>query len=274
LSSEDRAQYDALQAILDRLNSIADALSKLPACPEPPKRAAAKFEWSGFYVGGSGGATWTKGDWTTTEVISLGGRDPLVDAVKTLYKLNPIVGVYFGYMFNVAEMLSWDDFDWYFGPEYYVDYVDAAMDPGIPGTGGLPGNKSSDSVTVRTKWDMALRARLAYLATPSTQLFVAGGPAWMHMDATVNCTGAGVCGTNGIPAFTQTNSTTKGGWTVGGGVEQQIWGRWRARLEYRYSDYGKWSTHFGTPANLSVAADIKLHPQSLMVGLTYPFGGF
>ncbi len=139
------------------------------------------------------------------------------------------------------------------------------MDPGIPGTGGLPGNKASDSVTVRAKWDMALRARLAYLATPSTQLFVAGGPAWMHMDATVNCTGPGVCGTNGIPPYTQTNSTTKLGWTLGGGIEQQLWGRWRGRniylLEYRYSDYGTWSTSFGAPANLFVATDIKLHTQ-------------
>ena len=104
-------------------------------------------------------------------------------------------------------------------------------------------------------------------------LFAAGGAAWMHEEAKVNCTAAGVCGTNAIPPFTQTNSTTKAGWTAGGGVEQQIWGNWHGRLEYRYSDYGKWSTSFGAPANLFVASDIKLHTQSVMAGLSYAFGG-
>lgn len=281
LQGEERAKYNAYLAILRRLTDIADALGKLPACPEPPKRTGAKFEWTGFYLGAGGGGNWTKGDWTTNEVVSLGGRDPLVDAVKSLYKADPFVGLYFGYMLNIAEAFGlfnrygWQYCpvcdDWYLGFEYDFDWIDAAMDPGIPGTGGLPGNKSSDSVTVRAKWDMAVRARLAYLATPSTQLFVAGGPAWLHEDATVNCTAAGVCGTNGIPSFTQTTSTTKVGWTFGGGVEQKIWERWRARLEYRYSDYGTWSTNFGTPSNLAVGAGIKLHTQSVMAGIGYRF---
>ena len=89
LNTADYLKYTALEAILARLNGIAEALGKLPACPEPPKRASAKYEWTGFYVGGGGGAMWNKGNWTTTEVISLGGRDRLVDAVKSLYKVDP-----------------------------------------------------------------------------------------------------------------------------------------------------------------------------------------
>jgi outer membrane immunogenic protein len=254
--------------------TLPGALGVISRDPAPKMKRPGAYEWTGFYVGAQGGIDWTKGNWTTTEVISLGGRDPLVDQLKSLYKADPLLGLYMGYLFSLAQFF--DGFDsWFFGSEFDVDYMNAAMDPGIPGTGaiGTAAVRGNDSVTVRAKWDMALRARLGYLATPSTLLFVAGGPAWLHMDSTVNCTAAGVCGTNLIPAFTQTNSTTQVGWTLGGGVEQQLWGRLHGRLEYRYSDYGKWSTSFGTPANLFVGSDIKLHTQSVMAGLVYAFGG-
>ena len=64
------------------------------------------------------------------------------------------------------------------------------------------------------------------------------------------------CGVNGIPAFSQTNSTAMFGWTAGAGLETALTDRWVARGEYRYSDYGHWNTTFGTPANLAVAANI------------------
>src|SRR5665811_2585367 len=39
-------------------------------------------------------------------------------------------------------------------------------------------------------------SRLGRLVTASTQVNIADGPAWLHMDATVNCTGRGFCGAN------------------------------------------------------------------------------
>jgi outer membrane immunogenic protein len=92
------------------------------------------------------------------------------------------------------------------------------------------------------------------------------------MKATLNCTVAGVCGTNGIPAFSQSNSTVKVGWTVGGGVETMLGGNWRGHIEYRYGNYGKYSTSFGTPAQLALAADIKVQTQSVMFGVSYGLG--
>jgi outer membrane immunogenic protein len=225
------------------------------------------YNWTGFYVGGEFGANWTGGYWTTTDLITLGGRDALIDALKDLRASDIAEDVYFGYLYDFGAP------KWLAGLAADFAYYNALMDPGIPGTGGLAGNKASDSVTVRAKWSLALRARLGYLVTPTTQLYVAGGPSWLKMDAAVNCTGPGVCGSNGIPAFSQTNSTTKAGWTLGGGVESVLWDNWRGHVEYRYADYGKFSTSFGTPAQLALAADIKVHTQSLMFGLSYGFGG-
>ena len=90
------------------------------------------------------------------------------------------------------------------------------------------------------------------------------------MDATVNCTAAGLR-TNGIPAFTQTNSTTKGA-GPSARIEQQLWANART-IEYRYSDYGKWSTNFARRQS-RVAADIKLHTQSSWSGCRMPSEGF
>jgi outer membrane immunogenic protein len=174
--------------------------------------------------------------------------------------------VYFGYYWILGAS------DWIAGLEADWAYYNAFMDPGIPGTGGLPGNKSSDSVNVRAKWSASVRGHIGYLITPTIQLFATAGPSWLNEKATVNCTSAGVCGSNGIPAFSQTNSTTKAGYTVGGGVETKLWDRWRGRMEYRYADYGTFSTSFGNPAQLALSADIKVHTHTVLFGLAYGFG--
>ena len=241
---------------------------------QPPGRVKLKDEeerveiatsWSGFYVGGGLGANWTNGSWTTRDVRTFETSDIVVDAIKDLKAENLAEDVYFGYLWQGAP-------EWLAGLEAEFVYFNAYMDPGIPGTGGLPGDKASDSVSVRAKWSASLRARLGYLVTPGTQLYVAGGPSWLNMNATINCTGPGVCGTNGIAPFSQTNSTTKLGWTVGGGIETMLWDNWRGHIEYRHGDYGTFSTNFGTPAQLALAADIKVHTDAVMAGLTYGFG--
>ena len=51
------------------------------------------------------------------------------------------------------------------------------------------------------------------------------------------------CGFTGI-AKSQTISTTRTGWTVGGGVEAVVTGNWLARAEVRYADYGNFKQTF------------------------------
>ena len=42
----------------------------------------------------------------------------------------------------------------------------------------------------------------------------------------------------GFPGFDQ-NSTTRTGWTIGGGIEYAVTNNWSIRAEYRYSDFGR-----------------------------------
>jgi opacity protein-like surface antigen len=223
------------------------------------------YNWSGFYVGGELGPNWTYGNWTTTDLVTLSSRDALVNAFKDMRATNIAEDVYWGFLWFLDD-------DWLAGVAADIAYYYAFMDPSIPGTGGLAGSNGGDSVSVRAKWSASLRARLGYLVTRSTQIYVAAGPSWLNMNATLNCTSSGVCGANPITPFSQTNSTTKAGWTLGGGVESMLWGNWRGHVEYRYSNYGTYSTSFGAPSQLALAADIKVRTQSLMFGLTYGFG--
>ncbi|HMK89141.1 MAG TPA: outer membrane beta-barrel protein, partial [Methylocystis sp.] len=68
-------------------------------------------------------------------------------------------------------------------------------------------------------------------------------------------------------------SSTRAGWTVGGGVEYAVNPHWSVRGEYRYTDFG----HMGDlPAATSMgafyAADRHLDQNQVQVGLSYKFG--
>lgn len=96
----------------------------------------------------------------------------------------------------------------------------------------------------------SLRLRAGY-AFDRTLLYVTGGLA-----------GADITHSN----VTTKNSGVEYGWTVGAGLEHAFTQNWSARVEYRYSDFGKskWA------ANVN-KADTTDH--TVRVGLSYRFGG-
>jgi outer membrane immunogenic protein len=238
-----------------------------PTLRDPTPQGGEPVSFDGGYVGMGVGRTRMSGDWTTNEVVSLGAPDPLVDETKDLAATRAAWAVYLGYMWlGAPEWLAGIEADWV--------YDDVFMDPGIPGTGaiGTSAARANDSVSVRSRWGFSVRARVGRMLTPATMIYATAGPSWRNVEASVNCAAAGVCGTNGIPAFTQTNSAFVTGWTVGGGLEAKMFGGLRGRVEYRYSSYGAFATNFGTPSNLAVAANIKLHSSAAMFGLSYSLG--
>src|SRR5262245_21879958 len=93
-----------------------------------------------------------------------------------------------------------------------------------------------------------MRGRLGVLLTPSTMAYAAGGIAWQHSDVTLLCAST-QCFALMIGLLTATggalsDSATKAGWTIGGGLETALWDRWLVRAEYRYEDFGKSSVTF------------------------------
>jgi outer membrane immunogenic protein len=117
--------------------------------------------------------------------------------------------------------------------------------------------------------------------------YVTGGGAWGRVEsnytfASTQTTGAGVLGT--LPAAASV-SQTKGGWTVGGGVETPLSflglglsDRWTSKFEYLYVDLGSITNSFAIPVaggtgahNVSSTSEIRDH--IVRFGVNYRFGG-
>jgi opacity protein-like surface antigen len=119
---------------------------------------------------------------------------------------------------------------------------------------------------VGQNWDASLRARLGTFITPSLMTYLTGGAAFGNVNGAFSYSGRmDLCNATifnpstrtltGIPScvtpadlstgsVTQTTtgadswSETRVGWTIGSGIETELGGGWKVRLEYRYTDLG------------------------------------
>jgi outer membrane immunogenic protein len=108
------------------------------------------------------------------------------------------------------------------------------------------------SGSVKQTWDASIRGRLGTLVTPWTLLYLTGGVAFGEISGTFAYNGSlfscsSPCSTS--PFATATSqaawSDTRVGSTVGAGWETEVWAGWKARAEYRYTDFGRYTKAFG-----------------------------
>ncbi len=167
------------------------------------------FTWTGLYLGGQVGYAW--------------GSDPIdeVDAVfgdNAFFNDKPngvIGGAHAGYQLQFAQ--------WVVGVEGTVD-----------GT-SIHGTRTSGPpliVTMSTRPDVqgSIRGRLG-VAFDRVLIYGTGGAAFTNQTDGYSV---------GFPFFLQeTDTKTRTGWTVGGGLEYAVTNNWSIRAEYRYSDFGR-----------------------------------
>jgi outer membrane immunogenic protein len=134
---------------------------------------------------------------------------------------------------------------------------------------------AADSFSVKTTWDASVRGRIGFLATPSVLAYATGGGAWLHVESTSTCNSASPsCSIVGAAPAVITDSKTKTGWTVGGGLEAVLWSNWIARAEYRYADFG---TITNTDVRTTAAGprvityDLTVKTHTALFGLAYKF---
>jgi outer membrane immunogenic protein len=109
------------------------------------------------------------------------------------------------------------------------------------------------SCETRNSWLATTRGRVGY-AFDRVMPFITGGAAFGDIKAT--------------PAGGATTTTTKVGWTLGGGVEFAIAGPWTAKVEYLYADLGKGSCD---PAVCGISTDVSLTANIVRGGVNYRF---
>lgn len=96
-------------------------------------------------------------------------------------------------------------------------------------------------------WFGTARGRVGYAGWGNIMPYITGGAAFAKLEA---------------EAGGASDSATKIGWTVGGGVEYAFMGNWSVKLEYLYADLGKFELGGG---------DVDFNTHIVRAGLNYRF---
>jgi len=183
-----------------------------PVYKAPPAYIPAYFSWTGFYIGLNAGYGWAR--LTDTAGASV---DPK----------GFIGGGQIGYNWQVNNFV--------FGLE--ADFQGSSQKVSDSGFDPVFGAWSTSG---RLDYFGTIRGRLG-IAQDRWLAYITGGYAYQNLKFDFNSATFG----------SASSSSTRGGWTIGGGVEYAFAGPWTAGLEYLYLDSGNrdWNV-FGTNVDL------------------------
>ncbi|MDB5582777.1 MAG: hypothetical protein JWR80_7953 [Bradyrhizobium sp.] len=263
-------------------------LKARPMAAPPPA-----FSWTGFYVGANVGGAWTPNN---------GSSDfaPLFPPFIVLAPQAAIPTLIPGQLAsltgggNQSGVIGGGQIGYNWQVQQFVLGVEAD----IVGT-GLKGSSASATRTFgppillatvnqtvnvdfgHIDWMASFRGRAGF-AWDRALFYVTGGAAVAEIggSTTTVVNGPGIA----IPAgtFTASNggSTTRWGWTVGGGVEWAFSQNWSLAGEYRYTDFGNRAVTFDIPSGLPAApvfftgtSSSRLTVEQATARLNYRFGG-
>ena len=208
--------------------------------------AYGNYNWSGIYLGGNGGYSWNPSgsSFVTSNGLTAGSGD--------------LAG-------------------WVFGGQIGYNWQIGAFVVGLEGDLQWSGEQSSKTavcsapctVTTITATEnidafATLRAR-AGIAFDSVLVYGTAGGAWADASANVNVTGA--------PAGLNLSSS-KLGWTAGGGVEVALLRNWTAKLEYLFIDTGSISGTAAIPSTLgggTITESAATRDSIIRIGFNYRF---
>lgn len=241
--------------------------------PSPP---AAIFSWTGFYIGGDFGGTWSRTDASTIQFPRIPAANPADPQAFSLKGTGAIAGLHAGYSWQVAPI-------WILGVEGDADWTEIRasvtaplMINGLP-SGGFPGISSSDRVSRNVNWLASIRGRAGYVHG-SWLLYATAGGAWggLQQSATQSLNAPGV---SVIWPFS--SSTTASGWVAGAGVEHVLSNHWTMRGEYLYysltgttgNALPMISGSVVVPGNFFADTFARTTIQTARLGISYKFGG-
>jgi outer membrane immunogenic protein len=235
-----------------------------PPAPEP------WYDWSGFYIGLNGGYSWGNSTTTFTGTsVTPGGA---IAPFSTSQSMNGWLGggqIGYNWQFNK---------NWLLGVEADIQGTGQSGSVALP---TVTGNAcallvcpftTTGSLAQKLPWFGTVRARLGVEPSDHWLLYVTGGLAFGEIDSTLSVTNT-VLGVTVTSA--SAHNTTQAGWTIGGGVEGVITGRWTAKAEYLYMDFGTITNAFtpglGGFATLNTSSHVT--DNIFRVGINYHFGG-
>ncbi|WBL79946.1 outer membrane beta-barrel protein [Bradyrhizobium xenonodulans] len=245
---------------------------RAPIYKAPP--AIAPFSWTGFYIGGTAGAGWTKAD---TGLSAVNGAAPLyfpadipgLTAIGSpgLSATNAIVGAKAGYNQQWGSFVA--------GIEGDISWFHFARTAATSGSPFLtfPAGTAAFSTSVSTNWLATIRPRVGY-AVDKALFYATGGVAIGDVRYSNNYVGFSPLGA-GFEFEAATVSQTRVGWTVGAGIDYAITPHWIVSGEYLHVDLGSVSTSAlvttGNAATATFNVSTKLRSDIGRLGLAYKF---
>jgi outer membrane immunogenic protein len=222
------------------LGPTAAAAADLPvkAAPVP----IAIYDWTGFYIGVSGGGSFGQ----STHIDQATG---LGDTIGYNVK-GGLVGGTLGYNWQVSRLVFGFE-----GDASWVGQYGSNIDD------GLAGNPAFTSFTKET-WVATARGRLGY-AVNNLLFYGTGGYAAAGVEAGVKDSNTG--------ALLASATSTRSGWTAGGGLEWGFAPNWSAKFEWLYMKFD--SAAFNTLAAEGPRSSVPFDDNVVRAGINYRFGG-
>jgi outer membrane immunogenic protein len=265
--------------------SLAVQAADLRAPVPPPVYAPS---WTGFYIGGSAGYGWSNsevnpsGTTAFCNALELGClpndfntnvlTNAQVAAIPTALATRPkggLLGGQIGYNYQAGALvvgvetdLSWTDIE---GTDTRLGgLVTIATFPGL-GTDTVGATATADQ---RLKYFGTVRGRLGWVPVQPLLAYVTGGLAYGQITSSTTVSetfpgGAFSCVCFSTTAALGTVSTTRTGWTVGGGLEYAFAQNWSLRGEYLFFNLGSVSYAAGS----MTATDILFGNVASIVGV-------
>ena len=224
----------AISALLTGAASAADMAAR-PYTKAPMAAPVAIYDWTGFYIGVSGGGAWSDTRWQYFGV----GINTNHDGSGWL------AGGQIGY--------NWQAGSWVFGLEADGHWAD------INGSTLCPNPAFVCGTDVRTL--ASFRGRIGYAAGPV--LFYGTGGAGFA-DTRYSAT------TPGGPNFFY--GTNRWGYAAGAGIEWGFAPNWSAKVEYMHYGFDSNTAPVGALSAVGTA-DLRLDIDTVKVGINYRFGG-
>jgi outer membrane immunogenic protein len=217
---------------------------------------APAFSWTGCYLGVNAGGAWGR---SNLNFVPFGG--PLGAQIEAAETPNLRPNSFTG---GGEAGCNYQSGNIVFGFEADFDYFGLRA---AQSTTSLFNNGTSSLTatnSVKTDWLFTARPRLGY-AWDSWLLYVTGGVAVTNMRFASDFSN-----TIGDQPVSENASSTKAGWTFGGGVEVALNRNWSAKVEYLYIDFGSLSTSVVSQGAL-FGHNVPLTAQIARVGLNYKF---
>lgn len=243
------------------------ALAAEPLPPPPPPIYI--FTWTGPYVGGQVGYGWGSSTFDLSG-FNPGTKPPALFVISDRLSPRGVVGgAHVGYLYQINQFVV--------GVEGSVDGTSLRENVQffVPAFIG-----KTDLLTAHVTSDVqaSIRGKLG-IAWDRVLIYGTGGVAFGGFSSNLFLNGLTPPANIPFPIANQSFSTTRTGWTAGGGIQYAVTDDWWVFAEYRYTRFGGFnntaSNVFGSGGtvlgNAFVSNNIHLRENQVQAGFSYRF---